>query len=108
VFFAVLVLSFIFCAIRPFFDTTTMLLILDPFAYIGGTICVFVGSVAMRFIIAPRPFVYISVRMNQNTMPIRLIILPLAVVLAAVLPDLLSIAVLHTVQQLTCVDCAIT
>ena len=106
--FAILVLTLIFGTIWPFFDAATMLLVFDPFANISSAISMFVSSVAMCLIIAPRALIDIAIGMDENTMPISLIILPLAIIFTAILPDLLPIAVFHTVQELAGVDCTIT
>lgn len=105
--FAILILSFILGTIGPFFDAATMLLIFDPFADISSAVCVFVGSVAMCLIIAPRAFVNVAVGMDENTMPISLIILPLTIIFATILPYLLAVAVFHSEEELTGVDCTI-
>lgn len=101
---AVFVLPLVLRSVGPLFDSLAVLFILDPFAYIGGSICMFVGSVSMCFIVVPRTFIYVSVCMDKNAMAVCLVLTPLAIVLAAILPYLLPVPILLALQQLSCID----
>ena len=103
-FFSFLVLAFVFGTVRPLFNSSAVLLVLDPLTNISGPVCVFIGSVAMSLIIGPGSFINVSVSVYEYTVAIGLIVLPLSVVLAAVLPDLLPVAILHAVEQFSGVN----
>ena len=51
---------------------------------------------------------HVTVSVNECAMPIGLVSLPLSVVLAAILPHLLSVSVLHPVKQFSGVDGSVT
>ena len=46
--------------------------------------------------------------MDQGAVTVRLVSLPLTIILGSVLPHLLAIAVLHSVEELSSVDCSVT
>ena len=46
--------------------------------------------------------------MDQSTLTVRLITLPLTIILRTVLPHLLAVTIFHTIQELSSINCAIT
>ena len=107
-FFSVEVVSFVLGAIWPLFDSLSVLLILVPLTNVGGTICVLVGAVAVSFVVQPLALVNVSVGMDQGSVAVRLVSLPLAIILGSVLPHLLPVAVLHSIEELSRVDSSVT
>lgn len=77
---SVLVSAFVPCAIRPSLDTTAVLLILEPVTDVGSAISMLVSALAMGFIVEPRAFIYVAIGVNENALPISLVVLPHAVV----------------------------
>jgi len=90
--------SFVLGAIWPLLNSFSMLLILVPVSNIGSSIGMLVGSMAMSLIIEPLTLIDISVGMDQSSVPIRLVSQPLPIVFGSVLPDLLAIAVFHSIE----------
>jgi hypothetical protein len=74
-----------------------MLHILAPIAYVLGTICMQVKSIAIGFIVGPLPFILITVGMPETTLTACLSILPLTFVFAAIGPDLSTVGLPDTV-----------
>ena len=64
-----------------------------------------VGTVSVGFIVTPLAFVDVSVSMNKFSKAVSLVSLPLSLVLGAVGPHLMPVAVLHPVEPLTGVNC---
>lgn len=58
------ILAFILGTVWPLFDASSVLLVFEPLANICGSICMFICSMAMSFIIVPLTFVDVSVGMN--------------------------------------------
>ena len=106
-FLTILVLAFVSCAVRPLFDTGAMLFVFEPVASVRSTIGMLVLTMAVRLVIQPHPFENVTVSVDEGSMSVCLISLPLAIVLAAILPDLLAIAVFHAVEEVSSVDGAI-
>lgn len=67
----------------------------------------FIGSDTVCLIVKPLPLVDIAVSMYQGSMAVGLVSLPLSIILGTILPDLLTIAILHSIEQLSCVYCPI-
>jgi hypothetical protein len=58
------VLAVILGTIRPGFNSTTMLFIVEPVTNIGCSICVSVGSVAMSLVISPLALIDVTICMD--------------------------------------------
>jgi hypothetical protein len=67
----------------------------------------FVLAVTMSLIVEPLTLIDIPISMDECASAISLIVLPLAIIFATVLPDLLSVSILHSVEEITCVDSTI-
>ena len=104
---ALLVLALVLGAVGPLLHAASMLLIFDPLAHVGGAIRMLVGAVAVRFVVRPRALVNVAIGVNQYAVPVCLVVLPLPIILAAILPHLLPVAILHAVEQLARVYCAV-
>lgn len=105
---SVLVLTFVLGAIRPLFNALTMLLVLDPIADVCRSVRMLVGATPVGFVIAPGSFVNVAIGVHENSVTIRLVVPPLAVVPAPVLPNLLTVAIFHSLAQFTSVNSTIT
>ena len=68
----------------------------------------FVGSMAMSFIVEPLALIYVSICMYQCSLSVSLVSLPLTIVLWSVLPDLLTVAIFEAIQKFSSVDCAVS
>jgi hypothetical protein len=88
----VFVIAFIPGIIWPRLDAVAMLPVFFPVTRVFGAIHVLIGATSLRFIIVPFSLVDIAVRMNKATFSVSLIILPIAAVLAAIFPDLYTLA----------------
>ena len=100
--------SFIFGTIGPLLDAFAVLLVLEPLAHVSSSICVLVGAISMGLIIEPLAFVDVAVSVNESSESIGLVSLPLAIVLGPILPDLLAVPVLHSLEQFAGVNRPIT
>ena len=63
-----------------------------------------VSPVSVSLVILPLALINIAIGMNERALSISLVVLPLTIVLTAVLPHLLTVSILHTVQQLSGID----
>jgi hypothetical protein len=100
--------AFVFCTIWPLLDTFAVLFVLVPLSDIGGAVGMLVSTVPMGLVVEPLPLVNISIGMDKGTLAVGLVSLPLAIILRAILPDLLPITILHAIEQLSSVNCPIT
>ena len=107
-FFSVEVMTLVFGSIWPLFDSLSVLLILVPFSDVSGAISMLVGAMAMSFVVQPLALVNVSVSMDQGSVAVRLVSLPLTIILGSVLPHLLPVAVLHSIEELSRVDSSVT
>jgi hypothetical protein len=85
---AVLVLAFVNFAVKPLLNTETILLIVFPLSDIFGSIFMCVCALATSFVIDPFTFIYIAISMVELSLPIGLVVFPLAFVLRTIGPDL--------------------
>ena len=106
--FSDLVATIIPRAVRPRFNTLSMLLIIEPIANIRSSICMTIGSAAMCLVVEPITFVYVSICMDQSTKAVGLIAFPHAFVRGRVRPDLHTAPMFASIDSLTCVLRAIS
>ena len=102
-FLSILILSFVFGTIWPFFDSCSMLFVFEPLTHISRSIGMFIGSMSMCFIIQPLALIYVSISMDQSSLTVSLVSLPLSIIFRSVLPDLLAIAVFKAIEKFTSV-----
>lgn len=107
-FFSVEVMTLVFGSIWPLFHSLSVLLIFVPFSDISSAISMLVCAMAVSFVVQPLAFVNVTVSMDQSSMAIRLVSLPLTIILGSVLPHLLPIAVLHSIEELSRVNGSVT
>jgi len=81
-----------------------MLFILEPISYISSSVAVLILAMAVSFIIEPLPFIDVTISMDEGALAICFVHLPVSVILGAVLPDLLAIPILHSIQEVSGVD----
>lgn len=91
VFAAILIASFVDCPVGPLFSALSVLLVFGPVALIFGSINVQIFSMAVKHVVFPEPAIDVAISADKPTLPIGLIVLPLAFVNAAVAPDLVSV-----------------
>ena len=77
-----------FRTIRPVFDSISVLLVMAPVADVPGTVDVQVRSRSMRLVVEPAAFVHAAIVVNETTMAIRPVHVPIALVLGPVFPSL--------------------
>ena len=107
-FFSVEVMTFVFGSVWPLFDSLSVLLILMPFSNVGCPIGMLVGAMTMSFVVQPLTFINVPVSMDQSSVAVRLVSLPLAIILGSVLPHLLPVAVFHSIEEFSCVYGSVT
>lgn len=106
--FTILVVAFILGTVRPCLNTETVLLVFSPLASILSSVHVNIGTASMSLIIKPFSFVDISIGMDKTASAVGHVILPVALILAAVLPDLDTLAMSKALfGPLTLVNCSI-
>jgi len=98
-FFSVEVMTLVFGSIWPLFDSFSVLFVLMPFSDVCGTISMFVGTMTMSFIVQPLTFINVPVSMDQSSVAVSLVSLPLPIILGSVLPHLLAVAILHSIEE---------
>ena len=75
--------------------TLAMLDVIAPDTLVDSPICAVENPVSIRLVVLELSFVVVAVRMPECAFSVRFIVLPLALVLGAVLPDLDAVAVSH-------------
>lgn len=85
---AIFVLTFVTCIVRPDFLALTMLLVLEPPAFVPRSISVVVNSIAVCLVIFPVTVVYVTIGVNQTTSTICFVIFPVSLVKRSINPDL--------------------
>jgi len=63
---AIMIGSFIVCAVRPYFFSLPMLLVFEPVAFILGSISMVVPAFSMGFVVFPIAVVDVTVGMNET------------------------------------------
>ncbi len=84
----ILVLTFINFAIKPLFNTESILLIIFPLSNIFGSILMCVSPLTTCFIIHPFTLVYVAISMIKLSLSIGLVVFPLTFVLRTISPNL--------------------
>ena len=107
-FFSVEVMTLVFGSVWPLFDSLSVLLILVPFSDVSSAISMLIGAMAVSFVVQPLTFINVPVSMDQSSVTVRLVSLPLAIILGSVLPHLLPVAVFHSIEELSCVNGSVT
>jgi hypothetical protein len=64
VFFTVHVFAFVSGTVRPSFNAFAVLLILEPVPYVDSSICMFVFTITMSFVMTPLSGVNVSISMQ--------------------------------------------
>ena len=87
-------LAFIISIIGPYFQSFTLLLVLEPVPFITATIfLVVILSIPMGLIILKFPFVDITISMSKTSPTVGFVFFPVSLILAAVSGDLNALAV---------------
>ena len=93
-FLSISVLALVTRVIRPNLFTITVLLILEPVAFVVSAICVVVLAIAMGFIIFPFAVVHVTIGMDEPSTTVGLVSSPVAFIERAIDPDLGASAIL--------------
>ena len=96
IFLSVLVLSFIASAVRPSFNTLSVLLVFKPVTDVHGPVSMFILAVAVGFVMFPLAGVNVTVGVEKSASAIGLVIFPISFVAATVRPNLNSTTLLST------------
>jgi len=104
--FACKVLTCINWTIVPTLLAFAVLKVILPLTFVASSVCVYVNTETICFIIHPSAFVYITVDMNEFSLAISSVILPVALVTSAVWPDLASKTISETAYPFTRVGCS--
>ena len=96
--------ALVFAAVRPGLNAETMLTVLIPLANVLRPIIMFKGTPALRHVAHPVARVALAGRVNEASVSVHLVGLPVSFVLAAVAPDLDAAALSLTVDvPLACI-----
>ena len=98
------VLTLVDGAIRPRFQSESVLLVILPAAHVLGTISVSIRSMTVSFVIDPVALINVSIRMVQLSSTVSFTLAPLSLIAATVQPFLLALAIAHIVEPFSLVD----
>ena len=94
--FAQLVFTFEFDpSLLPCLLAEPVLVVIHPFAFVGGALGVDEGALAISHSIHPLALIHTAIRLNHAAKPLHLVLAELALVLRTVWPDQDAQAVLH-------------
>ena len=85
------VLTIVLAAIRLYFYSFTVLLVLTPLSFVSSSIAVLVESLAMSVALLPGTLIHVSVLVNDSALAILLIIFPKSLVHGSIGPHLYTV-----------------
>ena len=86
--FTVFVVSFVFGVVWPGLDAVAVLAVFEPVTDVASAVHMLISPSALCFVLNPLSFVDVTVTMDKPATAVSLVVLPVANVLASVLPDL--------------------
>jgi hypothetical protein len=104
---AVLEVALVACPIDPAFDPIPMLLVIEPFPCVAGSILMQKYPISLRLIIHPIPLIDIPIGIDQPSMAIRHIIPPVPLIKRPIPPELLTPSRPDTVPPLPDIHVAV-
>jgi hypothetical protein len=98
------VASLVVAAIRPSFDTHTILEIVVPLTFVFGTVLMYVDTLTVCLVILPVSFINITVSVPEFTLAIGFVVAPFALISRTVGPHLRTRAMSAAVEQVSSVN----